>query len=172
MLCEFVATPAEWCVLAPKSLTSEPASTLPIAALTAWMALFETGHTHAGETIVVQGTGGVSLFAVQFAAVNGATVIVTTSSDQKVEQVKKLGAAHAINRRTTPEWEKAILDLTGGRGADHILEMAGGDMGRSLEAVRQGGRISLIGFLESMEMKAKILQILAKWTAAGLVDKS
>jgi NADPH:quinone reductase-like Zn-dependent oxidoreductase len=161
MLSQYVATPAEWCVRAPKNLTSAQASTLPVAALTAWMALIELGHLHAGQTVVVQGTGGVSLFAVQFAAAQGARVIITSSSDEKIQQAMQLGATHGINRHTTPEWQNAVRELTDGRGADHILEMAGGDnLRRSLEAVTPGGRISVIGLLESAQLNAPLMTLL------------
>ncbi|WP_244788321.1 zinc-dependent alcohol dehydrogenase family protein [Cupriavidus pauculus] len=161
MLSQFVATPADWCVHAPESLTPEEASTLPIAGLTAWMALVELGKVHAGQTVVVQGTGGVSLFAVQIAAANGARVIVTTSSDEKIARAVALGATHGINRNTTPDWQEAVRELTGGRGAEHILEMAGGDnLRRSLQAVAPGGRISVIGLLESDEVNLPIMPLL------------
>lgn len=161
MLAEYVATPADWCVRAPSNLTAVQASTLPIAALTAWMALIELGHLHAGQTVVVQGTGGVSLFAVQLAAASGAKVIVTSSSDEKIAQAIALGATHGINRSTTPDWHTAVLALTDGRGADHILEMAGGDnLGRSLQAVVPGGRVSIIGLLESDELRTPIMPLL------------
>jgi NADPH:quinone reductase-like Zn-dependent oxidoreductase len=162
MLAEFVATPADWCVLAPKSLSAQEASTLPVAALTAWMALIELGQLRVGQTVVVQGTGGVSLFAIQFAAASGAEVIVTTSSDSKIARSIELGATHGINRNTTPDWQTAVLELTGGRGADHILEMTGGDnLRRSLLAVAPGGRISIIGLLESDELRTSIMPLLA-----------
>ncbi|WP_330565894.1 NAD(P)-dependent alcohol dehydrogenase [Pseudomonas yamanorum] len=163
MLAEYVATPAEWCVQAPLSLTAGQASTLPVAALTAWMALFELGHLHAGHTVVVQGTGGVSLFAVQLAAANGAHVIITSSSDEKIARAIELGATHGINRSRVPEWHTAVQELTGGRGAEHILEMAGGDnLTRSLQAVANGGRISVIGLLESDQLSATVMALLAK----------
>jgi NADPH:quinone reductase-like Zn-dependent oxidoreductase len=161
MLSEYVAMPAAWCVLSPSSLTAPEASTLPIAALTAWMALVELGHIHTGQTVIVQGTGGVSLFAVQIAAANGARVIITSSSDEKIARALELGANYGINRSKTPNWQMAVLELTGGRGAEHILEMAGGkNLGRSLQAVSSGGRISVIGLLESNEMSAPILPLL------------
>lgn len=161
MLAHYVTTPAEWCVRAPKNLSAVEASTLPIAALTAWMALIELGHLHAGQTVVVQGTGGVSLFAVQLAAASGAKVIVTSSSDEKIAEAIKLGATHGINRTTTPEWQTAVLELTEGRGADHVLEMAGGDnLGRSLQAVVPGGRVSIIGLLDSDELRTPIMPLL------------
>ncbi|MDB6141335.1 MAG: putative Zinc-containing alcohol dehydrogenase [Pseudomonas sp.] len=161
MLAQYVVTPAQWCVRAPKNLSAVEASTLPIAALTAWMALIELGHLHSGQTVVVQGTGGVSLFAVQLAAASGAKVIVTSSSDEKIAHAKKLGATHGINRTTTPDWHTAVLELTEGRGADHVLEMAGGDnLGRSLQAVVPGGRVSIIGLLESDEVRTPIMPLL------------
>ena len=161
MLAQYVATPADWCVRAPKNLSAVEASTLPIAALTAWMALIELGHLHAGQTVVVQGTGGVSLFAVQLAAASGAKVIVTSSSDDKIAQAIALGATHGINRTSTPDWHNAVLELTAGRGADHILEMAGGDnLARSLQAVVPGGRVSIIGLLDADELRTPIMPLL------------
>ncbi len=168
MLSEYVATPADWCVRAPTSLSAVEASTLPIAALTAWMALIDQGKLHAGQTVVVQGTGGVSLFAVQIAAANGARVIVTSSSDDKIARAIELGASHGINRHATPDWHTAVRELTGGRGAEHILEMAGGDnMRKSLQAVAPGGRISVIGLLEADEVTLPIMPLLG--TRASVV---
>jgi len=162
MLAEYVATPADWCVRAPQNLSAGQASTLPVAALTAWMALIEHGHLHAGQTVVVQGTGGVSLFAVQLAAANGAQVIITSSSDEKIARAIELGATHGINRRQVPDWHMAVKQLTDGRGAEHILEMAGGDnLTRSLQAVANGGRISVIGLLESDQLNASVMGLLA-----------
>lgn len=163
MLAEYVATPAEWCVLAPHSLSAAQASTLPVAGLTAWMALVELGHLHAGQTVVVQGTGGVSLFAVQLAAAHGARVIITSSSDDKIARAVGLGATHGIHRGRVPDWHTSVLELTGGRGAEHVLEMAGGDnLARSLQAVANGGRISVIGLLESDQLSAPLMSLLAK----------
>ncbi len=161
MLAEYVATPAQWCVLAPKTLSAAETSTLPVAGLTAWMALVELGHLRTGQSVVVQGTGGVSLFAVQLAATSGATVIVTSSSDEKIARAMALGATHGVNRSRTPDWDAEVLRLTEGRGADHILEMAGGDnIARSIKAVALGGRISVIGLLESDELRLPILDLL------------
>lgn len=162
VLAQYVVTQADGCVLAPASLSAAEASTLPVAALTAWMALIELGHLHAGQTVVVQGTGGVSLFAVQLAAAHGARVIVTSGSDEKIAGALALGATHGIHRHTTPDWQNAVLDLTDGRGADHILEMTGGDnIERSLQAVKQGGRISVIGLLDADRISLRILSLLA-----------
>jgi NADPH:quinone reductase-like Zn-dependent oxidoreductase len=149
-LAQYVTAPAEWFIAAPRSLDDGEASTLPVAGLTAWMALIELGRLRAGQTVVVQGTGGVSLFAVQFAAAMGARVILTSSSDEKLERARALGATDLINRHRTPAWHRAVRNLTAGRGADHILEMAGGDnVQKSLEAVATGGRISIVGLLDA-----------------------
>jgi NADPH:quinone reductase-like Zn-dependent oxidoreductase len=161
MLSQYVATPADWCVLAPSTLSAAEASTLPVAALTASMALFENGRLQPGQTVVVQGTGGVSVFAIQLAAAAGACVIVTSSSADKIDRAKALGTHAGINRRSAPEWQRAVLELTNGRGADHILEMAGGDnLSRSLEAIVPGGHIWVIGLLASDYTSAPILPLL------------
>jgi len=162
VLARHVVEPADWYVHAPQSLSAQEASTLPVAGLTAWMALIEKGQLHAGQSVVVQGTGGVSLFAVQLAAAHGARVIVVSGSDDKLAQAIALGASHGINRHTTPDWEQQVLALTGGRGADHILEMAGGaNVERSLRAVAQGGRIAVIGLLEDDRFSLSVMALLA-----------
>jgi NADPH:quinone reductase-like Zn-dependent oxidoreductase len=169
-LSEYAVVPVEILSASPRTLNTIGASTLPVAALTAWFAVVELGHIYAGQTIVVQGTGGVSLFAVQFAAAHGARVIVTSSNDDKIARVLALGASDGINRTEHPEWQRVVLELTDGRGADHILEMAGGDnLARSVEAVGLGGRISIIGLLDDRELRAPILPILMRRvTLAGI----
>lgn len=132
VLAEFVALPAEWLVAAPKTLDASMASTLPCAALTAWTALVELGKLQPGESVVIQGTGGVSLFALQIASSMGARVIVTSSGTEKLERARALGATHCINRETVQDWAEAVRDITGGRGADHILEMVGGPISAKL----------------------------------------
>jgi len=147
-LSPYVVEDPEQLVLAPASLTAVEAATLPCAGLTAWMTIVELGRVRAGQTIVIQGTGGVSMFAIQLALAHGARVIVTTSSADKIERLRQIGEIETINRSDTPEWQQEVLKLTGPRGADHIVEMAGGDnVGRSLEAVALGGRISMVGLL-------------------------
>lgn len=145
---EYVVLDAEGLVHVPKELTDEEGATLPCAALTAWNALVTEGKLTAGETVLVQGTGGVSIFALQFAKMLGAKVIATSSSDEKLARVRALGADETINYKSTPEWGKRVLDLTGGKGVDHVVEVGGaGTLGQSLIAVRTGGRISMIGVL-------------------------
>lgn len=147
MLQEYVLLEAGGFVKVPAGLDDAEAATLPCAALTAWSALVSYGALKAGDTVLVQGTGGVSIFALQLARMHGAQVIVTSSSDEKLARAKSLGAAHGINYRTRPDWEKRVLELTGA-GVDHVVEVGGaGTLSRSFKAVRRGGRISLIGVL-------------------------
>jgi NADPH:quinone reductase-like Zn-dependent oxidoreductase len=148
VLAESRVFPQEALVKFPDHLSYEEASTLPCAAVTAWHALvFGRGLTP-GDTVLVQGTGGVSLFALQFARLAGARVLATSSSDEKLQRTSALGASDGINYRTTPDWDAAARTLTGGVGVDHVVEVGGaGTLGKSLKAVRPGGRISLIGIL-------------------------
>ncbi|RKP46088.1 NAD(P)-dependent alcohol dehydrogenase [Trinickia fusca] len=153
VLAQYVVLHEDWAVHAPRTLDAVAASTLPCAGVTAWFALIEQGALHAGQTVVVQGTGGVALFGLQLARAHGAQVIVTSSSDEKLRRVRELGATHGIDRTTDPDWDRVVRELTQGRGADHIFELAGGDnLGASLRALRQGGRISLIGLLDQPNM--------------------
>jgi NADPH:quinone reductase-like Zn-dependent oxidoreductase len=148
MLSEEVCLNADGLVHIPEHLTWEEAATLPCAAVTAWNALFRSGNLKPGETVVVQGTGGVSVFALQFATMAGARVIATSSSDAKLERVRSMGAVAGINYKTTPEWDKPLRDLTGGVGPDHIVEVGGaGTLPLSLKAIRRGGHVALIGVL-------------------------
>ena len=137
-------------VAVPAHLSFEEAATPPCAAVTAWHALVESGHLKSGETVLTLGTGGVSIFAVQFAKLLGARVIATSSSDEKLERVRQLGADETINYRQNEDWDKAVLEMTGGRGADHVIEVGGiGTLARSVKAVRVGGHIALIGALDT-----------------------
>jgi NADPH:quinone reductase-like Zn-dependent oxidoreductase len=163
MLAEYVLLDQHWAVAAPCSLSATEASTLPCAGLTAWFALIEQGGLKAGDTVVVQGTGGVALFGLQLAVAHGARVIVTSSSNDKLERAKALGAQHGINRSVTPDWAQAVLELTGGKGAEHVLELAGGDnLAASLRAVATAGRISVIGVLNGVELTASVFPLLLK----------
>ena len=147
----------------PAHLSDVEVATLPCAALTAWTALTRDGGVKAGDTVLVLGTGGVSLFALQFAKLFGAQVIITSSSDGKLERAAKLGADELINYKETPEWSQAVLDRTGGRGADHIVEVGGaGTIEQSLRAVRIGGHITVIGVLSGVASQIPITLILMK----------
>jgi NADPH:quinone reductase-like Zn-dependent oxidoreductase len=148
LLAEFAVLSEEAVVVVPTHLSDEEASTLPCAAVTAWNGLVHAGGVRPGESVLVQGTGGVSLFALQLARLAGARVIATSSSDEKLVRVKELGASDGINYRTTPEWGETVRHLTGGRGVDHVIEVGGaGTLAQSLRAVRTGGHIALIGVL-------------------------
>ena len=125
--CEAIAITAEGVTKAPAGWNAVEAATLPCAAVTAWRGLFVEGKLTPGETVLVQGTGGVSIFALQFAKLAGARVIVTSSSDEKLERAKAMGADATINYRQTPDWATAARELTGGRGVDHVVEVGGAD---------------------------------------------
>jgi NADPH:quinone reductase-like Zn-dependent oxidoreductase len=147
----------------PEHLSDEEAATLPCAAVTAWHGLITEGQVTAGDSVLVQGTGGVSLFALQFARLVGARVVITSSSDDKLRRAREMGAAEAINYKATPEWGDRVRELTGGRGVDHVVEVGGaGTLGQSLKAVRTGGRISLIGVLTGGTGQVNPLPVLMK----------
>ena len=140
--------PAACFTLAPRGYSHAEAATLTTAGLTAWRALVVDGGLKGGDTVLVLGTGGVSVFALQFAKAMGATVIATSSSDAKLERVRALGADHAINYHAHPDWGARVRDWTGGRGVDHVVEVGGpGTLPQSIAAVRVGGHIALIGVL-------------------------
>ena len=133
----------------PEHLSYEEASTLPCAAVTAYNALLGGKPTlKGGDFVLVQGTGGVSIFGLQLAVASGATVIATSSSDEKLKTAKELGAKYLINYKKTPNWEEEVLKITNGRGVDHVLEVGGpGTIVKSLKAVKYGGNVSIIGFV-------------------------
>ncbi|BBL80219.1 NADPH:quinone oxidoreductase [Rubrobacter xylanophilus] len=148
VLAEYVVFEETGVVKIPDHLSFEEASTLPCAGVTAWVGLRVLGNLGPGETVLAMGTGGVSIFALQFAKMAGARVILTSSSDEKLERGKRLGADEAINYEKTPDWDLRARELTGGRGVDHILEVGGAKtLPRSLRAVREGGHITLVGLL-------------------------
>lgn len=135
----------------PDFLTDEQVACLPCAALTAWRVLFEDERPIVGQTVVLEGTGGVSVFGLQFAHAAGLETIVTSSSDEKLARARALGADHLINYRQTPEWSDAVRKITGGRGAEVILEVGGaGTFPEALKAVAVGGRIGVIGMVSGM----------------------
>lgn len=163
MLAETVIIPAEGLVSIPDHLTYEEAATLPCAAVTAWHAVVTEGQVKAGDTVLIQGTGGVSIFALQFARANGARVIATSGSDEKLHRVIDLGASDGVNYKTTPDWDKAVRGLTGGEGVDHVVEVGGaGTLSRSLRVVKYGGRVSMIGVLSGGASEVNITPILMK----------
>ena len=163
MFAEYVTLPEHGVVKLPDSLSFEEAASLPCAAVTAWNGLVEQGHLIAGETVLLLGTGGVSMFALQIALMHGAKVIVTSSSDEKLEHARSLGANETVNYRTMPNWEKEVWNLSGKRGVDHVIEVGGpGTLEKSLQAARHGGKIAQIGVLSDPSAKISPLPILGK----------
>ncbi len=147
VLAESVVLSQEGVVLIPEHLSFVEAATFPCAAVTAWDALVMRGQIRAGDTVLTLGTGGVSIFALQFGVMSGARVIATSSSDEKLARAMSMGAWEGINYKTTPDWEERVRKLTGA-GADHVVEVGGsGTLMKSLRAVRMGGTVSVIGAL-------------------------
>ncbi|MBL8277051.1 MAG: NAD(P)-dependent alcohol dehydrogenase [Pelomonas sp.] len=160
MLSDYVVADTNSLVPIPEHLSLAEAATLPCAAVTAWHALFERGQLQPGETVLVQGTGGVALFGLQLAAAHGAKVIVTSSSEEKLARAKALGAWKTINYDLQPAWDKAAMDFTEGRGVDHILELGGPQTyDKSIAAVAPGGRIAQIGVLTGFASQPNILPL-------------
>ena len=151
MLAEVVVLDQGGAVHAPAHMSFEEAAALPCAGVTAWHTTIEHGRLAPGQTVLALGTGGVSIFATQIARMAGAEAIVTSSSDDKLARAKALGATHAINYKTTPDWEKSVMEITRGRGADVVVEVGGpGTFVKSLNSLRVGGRVGVIGFLAGM----------------------
>jgi NADPH:quinone reductase-like Zn-dependent oxidoreductase len=157
VMAEYMAVDAEGLALAPGHLSDVEAATLPCAALTAWSALVTEGRVEPGDRVLIQGTGGVSLFALQFAKLLGAFAIVTSSSNEKLERARALGADATLNYRETPEWGRGAREIAGGDGVDHIVEVGGQQtLPQSLRAIRPGGTISMIGVLSGAVMDARL----------------
>lgn len=153
MLAEQVALDQDGLIGIPDSLSFEEAACLPCAALTAWHALFVAGKPIGpGDTVLVLGTGGVSIFALQFARAAGAGVIATSSHDEKLSRAAKLGASGLVNYKASPDWDKEVMKITGGKGVDCVVEVGGaGTLARSYRSVGFGGKVCLIGILAGFE---------------------
>lgn len=147
----------------PEFLTNEEAATLPCAGLTAWHGLMEKGDIRSGSKVLIQGTGGVSLFSAQFALMAGAEVILMSGSEEKLQLAKQLGINHLINYKKVPDWEKEVLNITDGLGVDHVVEVVGGDhINRSIEVVAMDGTISVIGLIGGSRGNINTVRIMAK----------
>jgi len=148
LLSEYAILPERATVPVPDYLTDEEAATLPCAGVTAWNALMESGQVQPGETVLLLGTGGVSLFALQFARMAGARLFCTSSSDAKLERLRTLAPVETVNYKSHPEWGDMVRKMTNNLGVDHVVEVGGaGTLTQSLRAVRSGGHIALIGVL-------------------------
>lgn len=168
---DFVVRPATAFTHAPKGYDAVEAASITTAGLTAWRALVVDGNLKAGDIVLLLGTGGVSIWALQIAKMFGATAVITSSSDEKLERAKLLGADHVVNYRNVPDWGKAVRDWTGGRGVDVVLEVGGpATMAQSAEAVRIGGHIAMIGGLAGYEGGLPVLAMMMKQAKAqGLI---
>lgn len=163
MLAEYVVLHQDGLVILPDHLSYIEGATLPCAAVTAWHGLVTKGNIGAGDSVLLLGTGGVSIFALQFAKIHGARAIITSSNDEKLARAKQLGADETINYKTTPDWEKQVYQLTNRTGVDHVVEVGGaGTLPKSLQAARIGGRISLIGVLSGRGNEIDPMPILFK----------
>jgi NADPH:quinone reductase-like Zn-dependent oxidoreductase len=171
MLTEYAELDAEGLVVVPDHLSFEETACLPCAGLTAWNALVTRGGAKPGDWVLCQGTGGVSVFGLQFATALGCTVVLTSGSDQKLDRGRQLGATYTINYRTTPDWDKEVWRITNKRGVDHVVEVGGpGTLAKSLASVAAGGHIALIGVLTGFgPPKDSLFPLLARnATIAGL----
>lgn len=153
----------------PGHLSDEEAAALPCAGVTAWNAVVSEGRFAPGDTVVVLGTGGVSIFALQFAAMLGARVIVTSSSDQKLARAKQLGAFAGVNYKATPDWPKAVMELTGNLGADHVVDTVG-DLNAAVAAVRVGGAVAFVGLLTGMNTVLDLVALMGKSARVQAID--
>jgi len=163
MLQEYVILKENEVIKVPDYLTNEEAATLPCAAITAWHGLVEKGNVKAGDSVLIQGTGGVSLFSMQFALAAGAEVILLSGSDDKLERAKKLGVNHLINYKSVPQWENEVIKITNGIGAKHIVEVVGSDhINKSIEAVALDGTISVIGIMNGLTGNINTAQLMSK----------
>lgn len=161
VLADYVALPQDWLVRAPETLSDAEAATLPCAGVTAWFALAERGHVRAGETVLVEGTGGVALFGIQIAKLHGARVIVSGSAE-KLDRAIALGADDGVDRRHE-DWVHAVLALAGDRGIDHVMELVGGGhLGKAVQVTAVGGHIYQIGALDGFDVSAPAMPLMLK----------
>ncbi|MBK0000829.1 NAD(P)-dependent alcohol dehydrogenase [Erwinia sp. S38] len=164
-LAEYMIIHQDSAVKAPDTMSDEEASTLPIAALTAWYSLIDIGNLQPGQTVLVQGTGGVSVFAAQIAHAYGARVIATSSSDANLDRIKRLGADEGINYKTTPDWHNAVLALTDGKGVDITIDVAGGNgINQSVAATKVAGTIAQVGFLTGQTSQLDLMPVIFRQT--------
>lgn len=158
----YIALPESSLIKIPKNLNPAEASTLPIAGLTAWEAVVNAGKLQPGQTVLLQGTGGVSVFALQFAKALGAKVIITSSSNEKLQKAKQLGADEIINYRDVPDWQMKILEFTEGKGVDLALEMSWVEINKTIDAMKLGGKIVVVGLLGGPDTLMSVYGIMQK----------
>lgn len=159
---EYIAVPESALVKIPRNLNAEEASTLPIAGLTAWEAIINSGKLRPGQTVLLQGTGGVSIFALQFTKLMGAKVIITSSSDEKLLMAKNLGADGIINYKKTPDWQNRVFELTNGNGIDLALELSWAEISKTIETMKLEGKIVVVGLLGGANTDLSVYGIMQK----------
>jgi NADPH:quinone reductase-like Zn-dependent oxidoreductase len=169
VLAEYALFDQAGVVRVPAHLSNEEAATLPCAGVTAWNAFVPFGPMKPGDSVVVLGTGGVAIFALQFAHLLGARVIVTSSSDQKLSRAKELGAAEGVNYRRTPDWPIAVKELTHGLGADYVVDTVG-NLKEAISAVRLGGVVAFVGLLAGMTAEIDLVTFMGKCARVEAVD--
>ena len=169
VLAEYTLLSEESVVDVPEHLSDEEAATLPCAAVTAWNSVVLSGRITPGDTVVVLGTGGVSVFALHFAKFLGARVIITSSSHQKLARAKELGAAAGVNYTATPDWPTAVMELTDGVGADHVVDTVG-NLKEALAAVRLGGTVAFVGLLAGISTDLDLVSFMGKSARVQAVD--
>jgi NADPH:quinone reductase-like Zn-dependent oxidoreductase len=169
VLAEYTLLNEQSVIHVPEHLSDEEAATLPCAAVTAWNSVVSSGQITPGDTVVVLGTGGVSLFAMHFAKLLGARVIVTSSCNQKLARAKELGAAEAVNYAETPDWPRSVMEMTDGIGADHIIDTVG-NLKPALAAVRLGGTVAFVGLLAGMSADVDLVTFMGKSARVQAVD--
>jgi NADPH:quinone reductase-like Zn-dependent oxidoreductase len=169
VLAEYTVFDQESVIRVPAHLTDEEAATLPCAGVTAWNALSSFGNIRPGDSVVVLGTGGVSIFALQFAQLRGARVIITSSSDQKITRAKALGAHTGIDYKANPDWPNAIAELTDGAGADYVVDTVG-ELKKAIAAVRLGGIVAFVGLLNGMTAEVDLVPFMGKSSRVEAVD--
>jgi len=169
LMAQYAVAHEDAVVRVPAGLSDEEAATLPCAAVTAWNAVVCRGRIKPGDTVVTLGTGGVSLFSLQFAGMLGARVIITSSSDEKLARARGLGAAAGINYRKRLDWPTAVLELTGGAGADHVVDIVG-NLNDAVAAVRVGGAVAFVGLLTGMKTEVDLVALMGKSARVEAVD--
>lgn len=167
---EYIAVPEKGLIKAPANLGSEEISTLPIAAISAWEGLYNVGKVKSGDTVLLLGTGGVSIFGLQFAKASGARVIITSGSDEKLEKAGILGADHTINYKNDPDWHQKVLEYTNGEGVDIALDVVGAELAKTAKAVRVGGSIAVIGLVGGAIAELNIIDLLQRPIKIEIVE--
>jgi NADPH:quinone reductase-like Zn-dependent oxidoreductase len=170
ILSEYIAVSEKGLIKAPANLSPEEISTLPIAAISAWEGLYNVGKVKSGDTVLLLGTGGVSIFGLQFAKASGARVIITSGSDEKLDKARALGADYTINYKNDLNWHQKVLEYTNGEGVDIALDVVGAELAKTAKAVRVGGSIAVIGLVGGAIAELNIIDLLQRPVKIEIVE--